>query len=149
MADLTPAALAAFLRDKQLLTPAQAQELGQLQAHCPDGRTLVKELARRGWLTPYQAEQLLHGRGEGLILGPYRVLRLLGQGGMGQVFKARHVRMDRLIALKVIRTGRLGGPGAVQRFTQEARAAAQLSHPNIVLAHDADQVGDRHFLAME
>jgi serine/threonine protein kinase/WD40 repeat protein len=149
MADLIPTAFVEFVRDKQLVTPAQVQELRQLQAQFPEVRALAGELVRRGWLTPYQANQLLQGHGSELVLGPYRILERLGEGGMGQVFKARHVRMDRLIALKVIAKEHLAGRQAVERFTREARAAAQLSHPNIVVAHDADEVGNRHFLAME
>jgi serine/threonine protein kinase/formylglycine-generating enzyme required for sulfatase activity len=149
MADLTAPTVIEFVRHNELLTPAQAQELSKLQAQFPDVRALVGELVRRGWLTPYQANQLLQGHGADLVLGPYRLLQRLGEGGMGQVFTARHVRMDRVVALKVIHKENLGSAKAVQRFTQEARAAARLSHPNIVVAHDADAVGDRHFLAME
>jgi serine/threonine protein kinase len=149
MAQLTLAAFVAFLRDKQLLTPTQGAELPQLQSQFPDVRGLARELVQRHWLTPYQANQLLQGNGADLVLGPYRFLERLGEGGMGQVFKARHVRMNRMVALKVIHKDFLGGHKAVERFTREARAAAQLSHPNIVLVHDADEVLDRHFLAME
>jgi serine/threonine protein kinase len=68
---------------------------------------------------------------------------------MGTVFKARHSLMNRVVALKVIRRERLTGPQAVARFHREIRAAALLSHPNIVMALDAAQVGDGHFLVME
>jgi formylglycine-generating enzyme required for sulfatase activity/serine/threonine protein kinase len=149
MADLTLPALCNFIWQNQLLTPGQAQELAQLQKQFPEAHSLAGELVRRGWLTLYQANQLLQGRGAELVLGPYRVLERLGEGGMGQVFRARHIRMDRLVALKVINKDRLAGPKAFQRFTQEARAAARLSHPNIVVAHDSDEVDGRHFLAME
>jgi hypothetical protein len=79
----------------------------------------------------------------------YRVLRLLGQGGMGAVFLAEHRVLRRLVALKVIKQVYTADPAAVERFRREARAAAQLQHPNIVAAHDADPVGDTHFLVME
>ncbi len=82
-------------------------------------------------------------------LGQYDLLELLGEGGMGQVYKARHRLMQRIVALKVIRKEQLIDPGAVARFHREIRAAAQLNHPNIILAHDADQVGDTHFFVME
>jgi serine/threonine-protein kinase len=61
-------------------------------------------------LTPYQANQLLAGRGADLLLGPYRILDRLGEGGMGQVFKAHHVSMDRIIALKIIPKDRISSP---------------------------------------
>jgi hypothetical protein len=79
----------------------------------------------------------------------YRVLGLLGQGGMGVVYKAVQQHMDRVVALKVIHRPLLACPDFVERFRREARAVARLRHPNIVLAHDADQAGDLHFLVME
>ncbi len=79
----------------------------------------------------------------------YEVLELLGSGGMGTVYKARHRLMDRQVALKVIRPDLVGEPAMVTRFEREARAAARLAHPNIVAAYDADQVGGTHFLVME
>jgi WD40 repeat protein/serine/threonine protein kinase len=79
----------------------------------------------------------------------YRILGLLGSGGMGTVFKAVHQRMERLVALKVVRKELTSRPEAVERFHIEAKAAARLAHPNIVAAHDADQAGDVHFLVME
>ncbi len=79
----------------------------------------------------------------------YEILQLLGQGGMGAVYKARHKKMDRLVALKVINAQLVGSATAVERFHREVQAAAKLHHPNIVTAHDADQAGDTHFLVME
>jgi tRNA A-37 threonylcarbamoyl transferase component Bud32 len=85
-----------------------------------------------------------------LIAHPrYRVLGLIGQGGMGAVYRAEHLHMDRQVALKVINPGLMRHPTAVQRFQQEVRAAARLHHPNIVHAYDADQAGGLHFLVME
>jgi tRNA A-37 threonylcarbamoyl transferase component Bud32 len=79
----------------------------------------------------------------------YRVLGVLGAGGMGTVYKAEHRVMERVIALKVIRKELLDRPDAVERFALEVKAAARLAHPNIVTAHDAEQAGDVHFLVME
>jgi hypothetical protein len=79
----------------------------------------------------------------------YRLLRLLGQGGMGAVYQAEHRLMGRLVALKIIRREFTARPGAAERFRREVRSAARLQHPNIVTAHDADQAGDTHFLVME
>ena len=79
----------------------------------------------------------------------YEVLGEIGRGGMGVVYKARHLKLNRLTALKVIRKERLAHPDAVRRFRREAQAAARLSHPNIVLVYECDQDGDTHFLAME
>ena len=79
----------------------------------------------------------------------YELLEELGEGGMGQVFKARHKLMKRTVALKTIRPELINHPEAVKRFAKEARAAARLSHNNIVTAFDAEQCGDLHMLVME
>ncbi len=79
----------------------------------------------------------------------YRVLALLGAGGMGAVYKAEHRLMERVVALKVMNRALVGGAASVERFRREVRTAARLSHPNIVAAYDAEQAGDLHFLVME
>jgi len=79
----------------------------------------------------------------------YEILGLLGRGGMGTVFKARHRLMGREVALKVVNAHLLSDPQMVMRFRREVWAAARLLHPNIVTAYDADQAGDTHFLVME
>jgi WD40 repeat protein/serine/threonine protein kinase len=138
------------LRRLPILEPAQLQELTDTLANqFPGPKALAKELNRRGWLTAYQAGELLEDRGEGLVLGQYLLLEPLGQGGMGQVFKARHRGLNRLVAVKVLRPERVCRSDAARRFHREIQVAAQLSHPNIVLAYDADQVGDKIFFAME
>jgi hypothetical protein len=79
----------------------------------------------------------------------YRILEVLGAGGMGTVYKALHQLMDRPVALKVIRPDLTRDAGAVERFHREVKAAARLTHPNIVHAYDAEQAGGAHFLVME
>jgi serine/threonine protein kinase len=79
----------------------------------------------------------------------YRVLGLIGAGGMGAVYKAEHRKMERLVALKVINPAFVSSPAALERFEREVKTAAKLSHPNIVAAHDADAAGELHFLVME
>jgi serine/threonine-protein kinase len=87
-----------------LLTAAQYTELSQkLQPRYQDPRALAKELLGRGWLTSYQLNQVFRGRTSELVLGPYVLLERLGEGGSGQVFKARHQHMNRIVALKLIR----------------------------------------------
>ncbi len=79
----------------------------------------------------------------------YRILEKLGSGGMGTVYRARHLLMEREVALKVINPTLINSPTMVERFRREVKTAARLAHPNIVTAHDAAQVGDTHFLVME
>src|SRR5262249_15820912 len=79
----------------------------------------------------------------------YQALRLLGRGGMGAVFLARHKVMDRKVALKVIRPDLTARPELVERFRREVRPPPRLTHANIVAAHDAEQAGECHFLVME
>jgi serine/threonine protein kinase/WD40 repeat protein len=85
----------------------------------------------------------------GLVLGAYKLVKKLGQGGMGMVFLAEHQRMKRLVALKVLPPTVTRNHTAVQRFQREVQAMARLSHPNIVTAHDADEARGLHFLVME
>jgi eukaryotic-like serine/threonine-protein kinase len=80
----------------------------------------------------------------------YEVIGKLGQGGMGHVYKARQERLNRLVALKIIRKESLSqDPRAVRRFQREAQAAAQLSHPNIIVIYDFNHSGNTYYIAME
>jgi putative intracellular protease/amidase/tRNA A-37 threonylcarbamoyl transferase component Bud32 len=79
----------------------------------------------------------------------YHIVRRLGRGGMGAVYQAVHRFMERHVALKIIRRELTRDPRVVERFQLEVKTAARLSHPNIVVAHDAEQAGDLHFLVME
>src|SRR5688500_12519833 len=86
------------LRQSQLLDAAQLAELDRLLPTMTKPAQLAGELVRRGWITPYQANQVARGRGATLVLGSYIVLESLGGGGMGQVVKARHRFMHRDVA---------------------------------------------------
>ena len=79
----------------------------------------------------------------------YRIVEQIGSGGMGDVYRAEHRLMNRSVALKLINSQLVKHPQAVERFRREVQAAAQLTHPNIVTAFDAEQAGEMHFLAME
>ena len=79
----------------------------------------------------------------------YEIDELIGRGGMGRVYKARHRMMDRAVALKVIHHKWVNNQEAIDRFHREMKSAASLDHPHIVTAHDAEQADDLHFLVME
>jgi WD40 repeat protein/serine/threonine protein kinase len=79
----------------------------------------------------------------------YDVLSVLGRGGMGVVYKARHVRLNRLVALKVVLAGTHAGPDRLARFHVEATTAARLQHPHIVQIHEVGEQDGQPFLALE
>ena len=114
-----------------------------------DARAFAKALVKRQRLTRFQAQALLQGRHQHLVLGNYEVLEPLGEGGMGRVFKARHRQLRRVVCLKVLHAADRKSPQLVQRFRREAETVAALSHPNIVVAHDADDADGIPYLAME
>ncbi|HUI06730.1 MAG TPA: protein kinase [Verrucomicrobiae bacterium] len=77
------------------------------------------------------------------------IIELLGQGGMGAVYKARQPALDRLVALKILPPKSAEDPGFAERFNREARALARLNHPNIVAVYDFGQAGDMPYFLME
>jgi WD40 repeat protein len=85
----------------------------------------------------------------GTVIDKYKVVRVLGRGGMGVVYEALNTRLDRAVALKVLPDALLEDPQASARFLQEAKAAARLNHPNAVAVYDADHRDGVHFIAME
>jgi hypothetical protein len=97
------AALLTALCQYHLLRPAQLWEVSQiLQVHSLPPKDLARELIRRDWLTPFQANRLLQGRGQELVLGQYLLLARLGEGGSARVFKARHRHRERVAAIKLV-----------------------------------------------
>ncbi len=132
-----------------------AAELEAFQENLPhdrrpkDAEGLTRELIHAGKLTKYQAGQIYEGNTKGLVLGEYVVLDKIGRGGMGQVFKARHRTMDRIAAIKELPGEAVRSPDAIRRFHREVRAAAKLTHPNIVTAYDASEYEGIHYLVME
>jgi serine/threonine-protein kinase len=114
-----------------------------------DGEAVARQLVAAGKLTSFQAAAVRDRHFEQLVIGNYQVLDRLGVGGMGTVYKARHRRMKRVVAIKVLARGAKLTEEFVQRFQREVEAVARLSHPNIVTAYDADEAEVGHFLVME
>jgi serine/threonine protein kinase len=145
----TADALLDALRTSRLLSTQQLDDLAlEAQEKTLEAAALASMLVERGALTAYQAEQLLSG-GESLRLGHYRILDRLGVGGMSRVYKAEHLLMKRVVALKLLSAPWSPDPSALSRFYQEVQAIAQLCHPNIVAAHDAAEEEGVPFLVME
>ena len=114
---------------------------------------IAQHLVEANLVTKWQAEKLLQGKHRGYFLGKYKLLSLLGKGGMSSVYLAEHLLMRRHCALKVLPAKRVDDSSYLERFHREAQAAASLDHPNIVRAYDVDHQdeGNRqiHFLVME
>src|SRR5437588_1172300 len=142
----------AFLANVRKSGLVAEERLSRVLAQMPPAEkasTVARFLIGEKLLTKFQAERLLAGRTDGFVMGQYRILDQIGRGGMGRVFRAEHVTMSRVVALKILDPNLTKTERARDLFQREVKAAAKLSHPNIVTAFDANQIGDRYFLVME
>jgi eukaryotic-like serine/threonine-protein kinase len=152
-----PASVPEFLdlvRRSNLLPEARLDEV--LDRHRGVGTlpqsvdSVANLLVRESLLTFFQAKQLKLGRYKRFTIGTkYRLLELIGAGGMGAVYLCEHTLMRRMVALKVLPVEKLEDKSNEDRFYREARAIAALDHPNIVRAYDIDHYEKLHFLVME
>jgi eukaryotic-like serine/threonine-protein kinase len=85
----------------------------------------------------------------GTRLGPYEITAPLGNGGMGEVYRARDTRLDRTVAIKILANGLAQAPGFKDRFEREARTVSSLNHPNICCLYDVGNQNGNEFLVME
>jgi serine/threonine protein kinase len=130
------------------------ERLDEVVASWPDHAAalpdeLVQAIIDRELLTRWQADQLLKGRYKGFMLGKYRLLRLLGAGGMSSVYLAENTTLQGKVAIKVLPKKFTDKTSYLARFEREARTAWRLSHPNVVRAFDLETAGPIHFIAME
>lgn len=155
MATLSVSSFLDFLERSQLIEPELLQQaLEEFRGTQPEGmpddaEPLASFLVQKGLLTSWQAEKLMEKKYRGFFLGKYRVLRLLGSGGMSTVYLAEHRLMHRQRAIKVLPRRRVNDSSYLARFHLEAQATAQLDHPNIVRCYDVDNEDDTHYIVME
>jgi len=114
-----------------------------------DANVIANLLVEKGLITSWHVEKLMDKKYKRFALGKYKLLRLLGQGGMSSVYLAEHKLMHRLRAIKVLPQRRVNDSSYLARFHLEAQATAQLNHPNIVRCYDVDNEGDTHYIVME
>lgn len=137
------------LRVLDLLSPEATERATSTLSGYETANACAERLIAGGFLTDYQAAQVLAGKGRRLCIGPYVLRERLGRGGMGHVYKAQHRWMKRVVALKLVSRLRRGEETKLNRFRREVEAAGRVSHPNIVTAYDAGSWRGRLYLAME
>ncbi|MFM8413620.1 MAG: serine/threonine-protein kinase [Planctomycetota bacterium] len=118
-------------------------------ASLPLPEELPQTLIDAGLLTHWQLEQLRQGKHRGFVLGKFRLLRLLGAGGMSSVYLAENPTLKKQVALKILPLKRVEQSSFLARFEREARTAFQLGHQNIARAFDLETAGAIHFIVLE
>jgi serine/threonine protein kinase/tetratricopeptide (TPR) repeat protein len=144
--------------DENLLARFVARQLdpvkrGELEVHLDECSTclyVITEMARPSASTvadtPGARAELL---GPGGAVDRYRIEDVLGEGGMGTVYLAHDTKLERRVALKVVRGNRMTRTAGRERMAREAKAMAKLAHTNVVTIYDTGEVGDRVYIAME
>jgi eukaryotic-like serine/threonine-protein kinase len=156
MADPPLDSFLAILRRSRLLDPDDLDRFTE-RLSAGSAREFADALIRTGELTHYQADKLLRGRWQGLVLGPYHILVPLGRGGMGTVvYLARDRRMTEalgdsvLLALKILPNRKAAAdPKVLARFRREMEVGQGLNHPNVVRSFANGDLEHVHFLALE
>jgi serine/threonine protein kinase len=149
MPSLTADTLLAELRRLKLLTDEALRRVGEAaHSHNLPPERWTRLLVDAG-LTKFQARAVVAGHAAKLLFGPYVVLDKVGEGGMGVVYKARHARLGRIDALKVLRTDKVASRTVAKRFLREIQVTSRLAHPHVVRAYDAGVVGKQLYLATE
>jgi eukaryotic-like serine/threonine-protein kinase len=151
-ADQVPLDLLPVIRSSGVLGDRLLAEIKTkvLQGDYPlDSTALADRLVRDNVLTAFQAKRFLSNRPQGLVVGRYIILDRVGSGSMGRVYRAHHVMMDRVVALKIIAPEISSNERVVARFQREMKLVGRLDHPNVVRAFDADQINRVLYIVME
>ena len=136
--------------DLGLLDERQLQEVwATLGSRDVEVDKLLHLLVRREFMTNYQVERLVKGERSGFFLGDYKVLYLVGSGTFARVYRAKHVKSDQVVAIKVLRRRYSENPAQYGQFVREGRLGCELRHPNIVSIFDVYSKAKTHFLVME
>lgn len=145
--------LFSMLEKSQLLDEEYIAKLRpQMEQHKQtDPKKLAATLLKNQLITEYQAKQLVNGKYKGFYLSRYKLMELLGMGGMGRVYLAEQISMERLVAIKLINIdkGKKQHEQALARFKREAKAVAALHHPNIIQAFDFSDENGLPYIVME
>jgi serine/threonine protein kinase len=138
------------LVDSGLLSPEDVTELRKEESPespLPSVERFSETLIESGILTPYQLSEVQSDQPERLVVGDYELLEKVGQGGMGIVYRARHRRMKRIVAVKKLTAALSSSAAVMQRFEREVEVSARLQHENIVVAFDArEEEGDLYLV---
>jgi Tol biopolymer transport system component/serine/threonine protein kinase len=142
-----PSQRAAFLQEACAGDEGVRQEVESLLAYEPQAEGFIEahalQTAAQG-LSADQARSLAGGQ-----IGSFKVLSLIGAGGMGEVYRARDIRLGREVAVKVLPAEVASDRDRLRRFLREARSASTLNHPNVATIHEIGEADGVHFIAME
>jgi eukaryotic-like serine/threonine-protein kinase len=142
-----PSQRAAFLKEACVGDEGLRKEVESLLAHQPQAESFIETRALEE-----AAQAMVENQGQSLVgqqIGSYKVLSLLGEGGMGEVYLAQDPRLDRTIALKILPAELASDPDRMRRFVREAKAASALKHPNVAHIYEIGDSAGTNFIAME
>jgi serine/threonine-protein kinase len=154
MSEISSQSFLGLLDKSGLVTSEQLQaELTKLRNRLSDVEPsiadLTDHLVQQGLITKWHLDKLLSGKYKGFFLGKYKLLGLLGSGGMSSVYLAEHRLSGQRRAIKVLPRKRVTDKSYLDRFYLEARVAASLNHPNVVKIYDVCNDADTHYMVME